>query len=175
MAYPNYKSWVVSRIKSNSILGNIPIDKGLSTPCLEYAGGKLKHKYGLVSIIVNGKRKSIPAYRAMYMAVNDCFNFDSGINICHKCDNPPCVDIDHLFKGLSENNARGKRAKSCNAKKYKRHTRQRKLTNEQVIDIKSGMENPSHYCRKYNISSGYASKLINNKAKTLVEKTMVEL
>jgi len=169
MTYPNYKTWVSSRIKSNSILGNIPVGKGLSTPCLEYAGGKLAHKYGLVSIIINGKRKKVPSHRAMYMAVNDCFDLPSSVNICHKCDNPPCIEIGHLFEGSSSDNAQDKLAKGRNAKKYKSHTRIRVHSDEKVLAIRAATGKHKWIAEKFGVSVGYVSKIKSGKLKAILQ------
>ncbi len=45
------------------------------------------------------------AYEATYGPIPD------GLNVCHRCDNPPCVRPDHLFLGTPLDNTRDKIAK----------------------------------------------------------------
>jgi len=38
-------------------------------------------------------------------------DLESGLITCHKCDNPPCFNPDHLFIGTSKENAQDREAK----------------------------------------------------------------
>lgn len=160
MTYDNYRHWIMQRIKAVAI----PADNG----CIEYREGLLQHKYGLVSITIDGKRKSVPAHRAMYMASNDCLDLPSDIYIRHKCDNPPCVNLEHLEKGTPTENNQDCVQRKRRAKKYKPHTRIKKLTDEQIKSIREEKGKIWHIAEKYSITSGYVSKIRNGKAKALV-------
>lgn len=165
--YEVYPTWVTSRILSRSIKR----DNG----CIEYGGGNLKHKYGLISITLQGWRMIVPASRAMYMATNLCFELPRETVIRHKCDNPCCVNIDHLEAGTAKDNARDKieRGRNRRAGTIKPHTRQYKLTIEQVKDIKSKEFPPVYYVHKYGITNGYVSKLQKGEAKPLIVPDVV--
>lgn len=163
MPYDNYPSWIISRILSRSVKRE--------NGCLEYGGGKLKHKYGLISVTLSGHRMSLPAHRAMYMATNHCFDLPKETYVRHKCDNPCCVNIEHLEPGSATDNAQDTLERGRNAWKGKRRplqTRLYKLTDEQVRDIKSCQQRPKWYAWKYHITVGYVSKLQRGHAKPLI-------
>jgi hypothetical protein len=159
MTYENYQHWVKDRILKRAILRE--------NGCIEYADGNLKHKYGLISITVDGKRKSVPAHRALYMAVHNCFDLPSNIYIRHKCDNPPCVNIKHLEKGTPTYNMQDCIERGRKAKKYKSHTRTKIHSEEKVEAIRSAIGKTAWIAQEFGVSNSYVSKIKTGKLKAL--------
>ena len=60
-----------------------------------------------------------------------------GLNACHKCDNPACVNPSHIFLGTSEENNLDRKLKGRNADTKGSKNPFSKLNEEQVKDIKS--------------------------------------
>ncbi|MDG1950134.1 MAG: HNH endonuclease [bacterium] len=60
-----------------------------------------------------------------------------GLHCCHHCDNPPCVNVNHLFLGTDADNMADKEAKGRgNQAKGSAHVRA-KLTEEDIPGIRS--------------------------------------
>lgn len=73
--------------------------------CLEWMGGRLPFGYGTVRI---GGR-SLKAHRVAYAMYH---GVDPGkLQVCHRCDNPPCGLKAHLFLGTNSDNIRDMLAK----------------------------------------------------------------
>lgn len=89
--------------------------------------------------------------------------------IRHKCDNPPCVNIEHLLKGDAKSNMQDCIDRGRNAKEYKLHSRIRKFTDEQILAIKNANGKIKWVAEEFGVSTGYVSKLRSGKAKTLVQ------
>ena len=72
------------------------------TGCLEWRGPRDWDGYGLAAMRRgNGKRM----FRAHRVAWHLCSGIPAGqLLVCHRCDNPPCVDGAHLFLGTAKDN-----------------------------------------------------------------------
>lgn len=73
--------------------------------CIEWQGPRDGGGYGFVQH--EGRR-----WKAHRLAYHLAFGgIPGGAYICHKCDNPPCVNPAHLFAGTQQDNARDMVAK----------------------------------------------------------------
>ena len=95
----------------NNVNKEGPVHPLLGTRCWLWLGYKDKDGYGETSI----ERKSKRAHHAAFFLMHGHFPSPQGL---HRCDNPPCVNPDHIFEGGAlENNTdcwnkgRAKRAK----------------------------------------------------------------
>lgn len=151
--YPNYRHSIIHRLNAKAVKR----DNG----CIEYAGGELKHKYGLVRV---GK-KVVPAHRAMWMAVNDCLDLASNVHIRHKCDNPCCMNIDHLIAGTPKENAQDCTERGRRAKTHKYARRHLVHDDAKVEGIRNATGKHKWIAEEHGVSVGYVSKIKAGKLK----------
>ena len=78
--------------------------------CWEWVGTRGAHGYGLVAL--DGRR--FLAHRVSYRL--HFGDLPSGAHVCHRCDNPACVNPDHLFLGDMRSNHADKVSKGRQAR-----------------------------------------------------------
>ena|SRR5579859_2137020 len=139
------------------------------TECWTWTGSRNWANYGRIQIDGN----EYLAHRLAYMlstgetpGVKDC--------ICHRCDNPPCVNPAHLFKGTRADNVQDMAKKRRHATGVRVGTRRAgqsnfaKLSWEQVIEIRKlyATQNFSQpqLARRYGVRLSAIWKIVHNKS-----------
>lgn len=80
-----------------------------------------------------------------------------GIDVCHKCDNPSCINPEHLFLGNAKDNVNDMWTKQRKSHKGEKHPRC-KLTLEQVKQIRYvdlACMTQRDIAKKYGLTAGY--------------------
>lgn len=80
--------------------------------CIVFTGLKSPKGYGKIRF----QGKHYRAHRLSYILENGEIN--SNVLVCHKCDNPPCVNPDHLFIGTAKDNAIDRKNKGRGNNQY---------------------------------------------------------
>ena len=81
------------------------------TGCWVWVGSTVHGGYGQTTM---GDGKPMKAHRVSYLTFVG--PIADGLMVCHKCDNPPCVNPDHLFLGTAKDNQRDSIRKDRNAR-----------------------------------------------------------
>ena len=98
--------------------------------CLVFTGPRNRMRYGRM----NGPYDEILAHRVVWAHHHGAI--PQGVVVCHHCDNPPCVKIEHLFAGTMRDNMQDAMRKGRLARLYGTENHSAKLSWDHVCEIR---------------------------------------
>jgi len=133
-----------------------------SGDCWLWTGSLNTNGYGIVWFRPNGVKTGYLAHRLVWELING--PIPEGLKVLHRCDNPPCVRIEHLSLGTQSDNIADRHAKGRTAR-GETHCRA-KLLDQDVSDIRAlsarGVSRRA-ILEEYKISQPYLSRLLRGK------------
>ena len=148
------------------------------TGCLEWAGTRNKGGYGTKTVgsRADGSRTTKLAHRIVYELVNG--GIDAKMCVLHKCDNPPCINPEHLFVGTRADNHMDmlKKGRRKDLKGEERFNS--KLLSSQVVDIKKQLlqgVRQSDIARQYGVNQTLISAIKTGKIWTHIDAHIEEV
>jgi len=122
-------------------LAKVKVDK--TSTCWIWTGGTTR---GYGTIGVRGT-KTRPAHRVSYELFVG--QIPAGLFVCHRCDNRPCVNPDHLFVGTAKDNSQDMVAKGRSNPGEGRPNH--KFTEAQALEIINCSTTPKELAKKYGV------------------------
>lgn len=130
----------------------------MATDCWEWVGLQDDFGYGITG--VGGKPNK--AHRVSYEAFVG--RLPEGACVLHKCDNPRCVNPDHLFLGTRADNAADKVAKGRQRRHFGETNPNARLCADDIRAIRSSAETGKALSKKYGVSQTNISSIRLGKA-----------
>ena len=155
--------------------------KPLVNGCVEWLGAKSKSGYGQITITTEKNKSKTKLCHRVLWEITHKVMLRRNQFICHSCDNPACVNVNHLWLGTAKANSldmasKGRSTKGISRpydyskphKKPKLHTRQCVHDDAKIRAIRAATGKHKWIADEYGVSIGYVSKIKSMKAKTLI-------
>lgn len=124
------------------------VNKKLNSDCWEWMGSRNKGNRGYGQFWIG--HTFVGAHRFSYELHHG--KIPDGLEVCHHCDNPACVNPDHLFLGTHKENEEDKKSKNRQAR-GKAVVHQNKINENDVVNIRNSAKSYDEISKEYGISS----------------------
>lgn len=132
--------------------GSVRNDK---TGCLEWAGAKNRSGYGKIGI---GSNTKLTTHRVAWEEKNGPIS--KGMCVLHRCDNPACINTEHLFLGTFADNHKDMDAKGRRAsQKGTENNGHVKLNDEIIRKIRNDKRTLREIAKTFGITFSYAGSI----------------
>ena len=120
--------------------------------CWNWNKAKNSDGYGSIGRSVNGVPESISAHRESWVLHNG--EIPDGMHVLHKCDNPSCVNPDHLWLGTHQDNMADRNSKGRTSRMLGDKNPATKLNEVRVKIIRSAhpMVSGRELARRFNVT-----------------------
>lgn len=125
--------------------------------CIEWRGYRNRDGYG---VLHKTERRWLAHRLAWTEQVGD---IPAGMYVCHTCDNPACVNVDHLFIGTHKDNMADKIAKGRARPPQGEGHHRAKLSDDDVRAIRASSEPAKNISQQYGISLPAVYNIRNRK------------
>lgn len=133
------------------------VETGENDACWEWKGRRNSSGYGIFD---HNNRPNI--------ASRFCFEMQNGplpsdIFVCHRCDNPACVNPRHLWPGTHRENMKDavSKGRTRNAPRYGSASNKAKLSEDAVHHIRASMDPVKELASAYHVSTTAIRKVLN--------------
>jgi len=122
--------------------------------CWHWTGAVDRHGYGKVYM---GVGKETLAHRAIYCSLVK--PIEPGKYLLHKCDNPICVNPEHMFEGTQADNLKDAQAKGRRLGQIPKKTPKAIL--DKIQEEKLNGKTQRQIAKQLDMSESYISQIIN--------------
>jgi hypothetical protein len=128
-------------------------DKRGPDDCWEWRGSKDPAGYG--RILIGGAKGRPHAAHRIAFELHVGHRLPDGLHVCHSCDNPGCVNPQHLFLGTRKDNMRDCAAKGRFAHQKKTHCPQGHPYSGDNLRVRNGRHRVCITCHRAGVNAAY--------------------
>jgi hypothetical protein len=135
------------------------VDKRGTDECWIWIGARETNGYGILAN--RSERGVVKAHRLSYEL--HFGKFDPQMEVCHHCDNPPCVNPSHLFLGTHLDNMRDRSVKQRTHRHMGSANGRSRLTHEAVQTVRAMYESgcsQAAIAKQFGVTQSQVSRVV---------------